>query len=335
MTRHGSVSVALATYNGERFLHEQLRSLANQSVLPAELVVCDDQSQDGTPRIVAQFARTAPFPVSFHRNDERLHFGENFIRAALRCKGRYVSFCDQDDIWLPQKIEKSLEALERSSALLCAHATLLIDEGGRQIDVPSSSRVDSVLNGNDLDPWDVFAGFTCTFDRHLLEMIPASQRPIDLIFPDRKSAHDRWVYFLASSFGHVVYIGEPLALYRQHGRNTYGYRTHMLTEKLRKVRQKYREYLEIRLAISSQNAALLRDFHGSARTERPLNAERRRWSALEAEYRNRSEIFGASSIPGRIIRLARCAASDIYTDLPGKKAYRSVLEDLLGALIAH
>jgi glycosyltransferase involved in cell wall biosynthesis len=79
------ISVALCTYNGGRFLREQLESLASQSVLPAELQVGDDGSTDNTLEIVEEFARTAPFPVGIARNERQLGYGENFIQTARRC----------------------------------------------------------------------------------------------------------------------------------------------------------------------------------------------------------------------------------------------------------
>jgi glycosyltransferase involved in cell wall biosynthesis len=77
-----SVSVAMATYNGEAHIHEQLLSLANQSLAPVELVVADDCSGDRTLDIVREFARTAPFAVRIYENETRLGYRANFMRAA-------------------------------------------------------------------------------------------------------------------------------------------------------------------------------------------------------------------------------------------------------------
>jgi len=99
------ISIAMATYNGESFLAEQLDNLAKQTLKPLELVVCDDGSTDDTVAILEGFAALAPFPVSIHRNGTRLGHTENFLKAANLCSGKWIGFCDQDDVWLPNKLE--------------------------------------------------------------------------------------------------------------------------------------------------------------------------------------------------------------------------------------
>src|SRR5690348_8403095 len=94
-----SISVAMATYNGARYIREQLDDLAAQTRLPAEVVVCDDESSDGTVAILEHFAASAPFPVHIHRNSERLGYRANFMKCASLCSSDLVAFCDQDDRW--------------------------------------------------------------------------------------------------------------------------------------------------------------------------------------------------------------------------------------------
>src|SRR4051812_16300560 len=98
------ISIALATYNGEKYLSAQLESLALQTRLPAELVVCDDCSTDRTIDIIDEFIARAPFPVRVARNESRLGFVNNFMRAAQGCRADLIAFCDQDDIWEPNKL---------------------------------------------------------------------------------------------------------------------------------------------------------------------------------------------------------------------------------------
>jgi len=105
MSKKHNISIVMTTYNGERFLKEQLDSFLWQTRLPDELVVCDDGSTDRTLDILENFARTAPFPVKIFRNPQRLGFSKNFEKASLMCSGDLVAFSDQDDIWLPEKLE--------------------------------------------------------------------------------------------------------------------------------------------------------------------------------------------------------------------------------------
>src|SRR5271168_2200141 len=92
------ISVALCTYNGERFLSRQLASMLQQSRLPDELVVCDDRSTDNTIEILQDFSASAGFPVKITRNEHNLGFVANFERAIQLCQGDLIALSDQDDI---------------------------------------------------------------------------------------------------------------------------------------------------------------------------------------------------------------------------------------------
>src|SRR5580704_19315016 len=91
------VSVALCTCNGGRFLAEQLQSIASQTRLPQELVICDDASTDDTVSMIQGFSRTAPFPVKLFQNAERPGPAKNFDKAIRLCEGEIIFLCDQDD----------------------------------------------------------------------------------------------------------------------------------------------------------------------------------------------------------------------------------------------
>jgi glycosyltransferase involved in cell wall biosynthesis len=101
------ISVAMCTYNGERFLPEQLASIAEQTRLPDELVVCDDRSTDRTVEIVREFAASASYPVRIFENEHNLGFVANFERAIGLCNGDLIALSDQDDIWYPIRLERS------------------------------------------------------------------------------------------------------------------------------------------------------------------------------------------------------------------------------------
>src|ERR1700761_5047601 len=101
------ISVALCTYNGGRFLPEQLASIQQQSVPPFELVVCDDRSTDDTVPTLRQFAAAAPFPVRIFCNEQNLGFIANFQRAIELCRGDLIALSDQDDVWYPKRLERT------------------------------------------------------------------------------------------------------------------------------------------------------------------------------------------------------------------------------------
>ena len=106
MSRPLTISIALCTYHGERFLQEQLDSFLQQTRLPDELVVCDDGSTDLTVPILEAFGVQAPFPVRLSINSQNLGFTKNFEKAISLCRGEIIAMSDQDDVWLPEKLEK-------------------------------------------------------------------------------------------------------------------------------------------------------------------------------------------------------------------------------------
>jgi hypothetical protein len=212
------ISIAIATYNGERFLAEQLDSLAAQTLLPEELVIGDDGSSDGTETIVRSFAVMAPFPVSFSRNPVRLGFGENFIQAALRCNGEWIGFCDQDDVWAPEKLERVAGEIGRGprDLMLVAHDAIVADEQLRPLrrlyDYPAR-RLSRRLG---LQPEWYCIGATQVFRAELIRDIPSSRR-VSFPWHPHQQAHDVWVALLANATGSILRLGEPLMLYRRHG----------------------------------------------------------------------------------------------------------------------
>jgi glycosyltransferase involved in cell wall biosynthesis len=125
------VSIAMATFNGERFLAAQLSSLVSQTVKPLELVVCDDRSTDSTYTMLQAFAKEAPFPVRLFQNDANVGYRSNFARAGSLCRGSFIFFCDQDDIWRKDKIARVLEYFATSDSLTVSHDLRVFFEDGR------------------------------------------------------------------------------------------------------------------------------------------------------------------------------------------------------------
>ena len=128
-----TVSVAMCTYNGARFLGEQLQSIQNQSRLPDQLFVCDDGSTDSTQAILKEFARAAPFRVILKFNTQTLGVTRNFEQALSACLGDFIALCDQDDRWHPSKLERLAELLKAhpQAGFACSNAALINHRGER------------------------------------------------------------------------------------------------------------------------------------------------------------------------------------------------------------
>lgn len=203
-----SVSVALATYNGRRFLPEQLASLVAQHRRPDELVVCDDRSTDGTLELLEDFARTAPFPVRIHRNEKNLGVLRNFEKALSLCEGDIVFLSDQDDVWLPEKIGEVVGIFEATPAALAViNDKLIADENL----VPTGATMLGNIRGFGSPDGNFVAGCCSAFRREWLS--------IALPIPKGAIAHDTWLVGLAHRLGVASIHEKPLQYYRRHGSN--------------------------------------------------------------------------------------------------------------------
>ncbi len=130
----------MCTFNGEKYLREQLESIGRQTRQPFELVVRDDGSTDSTLAMLEEFARHCGFPVRLSRNERNLHFTGNYLKAASECAGDCVVFCDQDDIWEETKLEEIEASIKLKQADLYLHEGVVIDEFGRSTGVKVPTR---------------------------------------------------------------------------------------------------------------------------------------------------------------------------------------------------
>ena len=225
MNTHPRISIALCTYNGERFLKEQLDSFVQQTLPPYELVVCDDCSSDSTCEILEKFSQTAPFPVRIFRNEYTLGLIKNFSKAASLCQGEYLAFSDQDDFWLPDKLEACFRVINKAELEYGKNIPLLVHSDLRLID--NENRVIALscmkvrhMRHVDVDPLNTLlvrnyvSGCTSLCNKILIkESLP---------FPDIITNHDGWVALNAASRGRVLFIPEAKVLYRQHAFNVTG-----------------------------------------------------------------------------------------------------------------
>ncbi|MBY6242472.1 glycosyltransferase family 2 protein [Methylosinus sp. Sm6] len=203
------LSIAMATFNGERNIGAQLESFLSQTRLPDELIVCDDGSSDETLPIVEAFAKRAPFPVMVYRNEANLGYTKNFETAARRCRGDIVFFSDQDDVWLPRKME-AVEAAFRAddSKLLFVHDGKIVD---RDLRWRGATKLGQVKSG-----WGANMGLATG----ALSAMHRDLKSIAFPIPDEIVGHDWWIYAIARGLKVDGVIEEPLQLIRRHGENT-------------------------------------------------------------------------------------------------------------------
>lgn len=217
------ISVAMCTYNGGRFLKEQLESINAQTLLPNELVVCDDGSSDDTPSILQKFAESAPFQVRIFRNEQNLGSTKNFQRAIELCQGELIALCDQDDVWEPQKLGTLHDQLTRSGAGGVFSDAELIDNNSQLI---GRRLLQSIyFTANEQQRWladdclsnllkkDVVTGATMLFRSELRSAL--------LPVPDGW-IHDAWFAWMLILHSKLVLVSEPLIRYRVHAEQQLG-----------------------------------------------------------------------------------------------------------------
>ena len=218
MTSGTAISVAMATYNGERFLQEQLDSLVRQTLLPIELVVCDDGSTDSTVEILRRFVTSSPFPVRLYQNETRLGPGFNFLSALARCAGDLVAFCDQDDVWQEPKLRICADAMRDPSVALVSHSAAVLSPGpaARRWRYPDHhSCVWRGCGDFAAHQWELL-GFSVMLRRAVLQSAHLPEYSSAL---SPWCAHDVWATASALSCGQVVLLPDELALHRWHEEN--------------------------------------------------------------------------------------------------------------------
>ena len=214
------VSIALCTYNGERFLQEQLDSITNQTRLPDEVVVGDDGSVDRTLKILENWAKTVPFPVRIQANVENVGYTKNFEQTLLRCVGDVIFLSDQDDVWMPEKLEKMIQVFEtRPEVGLVYCGANTMDQNGKELGIPRSK----ISRGNQLCSTTVF--YTPYIQRHnnpsgCCAAVRGKYLPMILPFEEKRWAHDVCIYRCIPAITEVVTLHQPLLWYRLHGENT-------------------------------------------------------------------------------------------------------------------
>ncbi len=209
------VNVLLTTYNGARFLREQLESFQYQTHAPHRITVRDDVSTDGTMSILLEWAASRP-GISV-LTGPNLGVTRNFftllVDAGQDCD--YFAFADQDDVWLPNKIENAVASLRRHDSdqpLMYCSRVEYVDEELAHLGysrIPKRTDFANALVEN------VATGCTAVLNRRARDLVVGR-------FPERALIHDWWCYLVVTAFGKVIYDPRPGIKYRQHGNNLTG-----------------------------------------------------------------------------------------------------------------
>jgi glycosyltransferase involved in cell wall biosynthesis len=219
------ISVAVVTFNGERFIQEQLESIVSQHPAPYEIVISDDGSTDRTLDAVAFALAGTTIPV---RSVGGEHVGllRNVERAIRACEGTVIALSDQDDIWLPGRLEAIQKAFDDPAVTLWFSDGEVVDEYGEPVGArlweivsltPDAQQ--SLMHGHGLPRLihgGTVTGATMAFRQSVSSL--ALPLPAELDGPDVPFLHDGWLAVLAAMTGRVVTDAHPFTRYRQHER---------------------------------------------------------------------------------------------------------------------
>jgi glycosyltransferase involved in cell wall biosynthesis len=335
-----TISVALATFNSEKFLSEQLTSLLRQKRLPDELVVGDDGSTDRTITILQEFSARAPFPVSVHRNPVRLGYTDNFLSAASRCSGDLIAFCDHDDIWHEDKLARCEREFGRPDVKLVVHDTAEVDGELELIGYSPGIRRSFVIPSNTDDtrlPW--IAGCAEVVRKEVVEEILRrwpphhTQRAKD--FGGQLLSHDQIAFFVANALGSIHYIAEALILHRFHGKNVTASRP-TIGRKVRFSATVGRDEYRSQATLFRVQALILTQMAqqgGNTIVTEALYRKARAFMRVALAAKVRSRIYNESNKLKRVLLITKARGRGIYAPDLGIHSYRSVIKDMAAALL--
>lgn len=222
-----NIDICLATYNGKKYLPELIESIRRQSCQTWHVLFSDDGSTDGTASLINAYCQTDPNRFSNISSKESHHSStKNFLYALTKTKSQYVMLCDQDDIWLPFKVEKTIAKMCELEESLGADMPLLVFTDSSVVDADLNIIHPSFVSGH------AFRAGTCSFSQLLVSnvvqgcTILINRAAVNLVnrypIPSSFSFHDHWIASLVKALGRIYYLDESTMLYRQHANNVVG-----------------------------------------------------------------------------------------------------------------
>lgn len=209
MNNNPLISIALSTYNGEKFLREQLNSLLSQTYRPVEIVIVDDCSTDNTCSIIESYLIEYPTKIKFFKNSINIGYNKSFEKAFSLCVGDFIAISDQDDIWLPEKIEVLYDLLGADN-LIYSNSTI-IDEEGEVLLERKFKKLYSPINDPRIFSLKSFvSGHAVLFKRSMLRYI--------IPIPDY-GYYDWWMSIIVANFGGIRCTDMCLTKHRIHKKN--------------------------------------------------------------------------------------------------------------------
>lgn len=219
------IDILMSTFNGERYLGEQVRSILDQSFAEFRLIVRDDGSTDRSVSIIEEFCREDERVTLLSDGEGNLGLRRSFMRLLEASEGEYFMFADQDDVWLPEKIERSIEAIKKLESSSTKTEPLLVFSDLRVVTEQLETIDESLWHYQRLLPeisqdWKRLLAQNVVTGCTILANRAAARASLPFALPEMM--HDHWVAVNAARHGKIGYISEPTVLYRQHSGNAEG-----------------------------------------------------------------------------------------------------------------
>lgn len=261
------ISVVMATFNGERYVKEQIESILNQTVRPDEIVICDDCSDDKTIQIIKDILHRENIIYKFIQHKENKGVLVSFYDALMDATGDIIFFSDQDDVWKEHKIEQIYPyLLDKSTNLVFCNADVVdcdLNPIGKTLweiikftPTKSNDIIISITSIQELVKRNYVTGMCMAIRKQLLD---------DLEQLSQYMLHDEFFAWKALSSGRIIAINTSYILYRQHDKNVIGVkgkkrirnRTEMIQKIIESNTKKYNKLLEISTWFNNKNEAIL------------------------------------------------------------------------------
>jgi glycosyltransferase involved in cell wall biosynthesis len=328
-----TVSVAMATFNGAKYVKEQLESFSSQTILPDEIVICDDASTDETVLICEQFSLKSPVEIRIYRNEINLGYRKNFEKVLSLCTSDVIFLSDQDDVWYNHKIKTVLDEFETNK--------------GTQLLIHDLQYCNSDLIRSDhskIERISTFSNPEKTYVTGMATAVKGNFLKACLPIPEEyRSGHDNWLHECAYFLGVKSIIHLKLADYRRHEANATSFRKineynynsgsksltnvkikHMLKKRTVELGKKQSKYLALSTWLASNKNILIST--GIAKPEVIDNKVKFLEATLDNIEKRKSAISNILII--KIVKVIKLYARGTYNSYGG---LRAALKDVISS----
>jgi len=294
----------MATYNGEKYLEEQIESILSSSYKEFKLYIVDDGSEDSTMEILKRYKKLYPDQIHISRNETNMGVTLNFLNAINNSTSDYIMLCDQDDVWMKDKIAKTLKRMKQMEVQFGKDIPVAVFTDALVTDSKLNIIHDSFFKSGRLNPRltdlahllmeNKLIGCTMMINGAVRRILQS--RPL----PENARFHDGWLGLIAAAIGKISFVPEPTLFYRQHAANVVGNRGFLayVSDRVRNLK-KQKDALYAQQSQAKEFADLYKDYIDESKLDLIL-----RFSSLRKEgfLKRRIDIIRYGYLKSGLIR---------------------------------